>query len=106
MNLSQRAILTSDQSTPTVVPMVVFIWWTCTGELFSRETGLSLALSLEKKLIASDYIKIAGASSDMIVLDLGDSPQHYKVGSLISFRVKYMGALRLLNSDYIDKIVE
>ena len=52
-----------------------------------------------------DGIRIVNASSDMLIVDLGHEPTEYKVGDLLSFRLKYMGALRLLNSDYIDKIV-
>ncbi len=48
-------------------------------------------------------IEISGASSDMIVLDIGENKQGYKVGDLISFDIQYMGALALLNSDYIGK---
>ena len=50
-------------------------------------------------------IKVVSASSDMLVVDLGETNQHYKVGDLISFSLKYMGALHLLNSDYIEKKV-
>lgn len=50
-------------------------------------------------------LDISGASSDMIVIDLDDNKQGYKVGDLISFNLKYMGALALLNSDYIGKEV-
>ncbi|MEZ4722135.1 MAG: alanine racemase [Flavobacteriales bacterium] len=49
-------------------------------------------------------IEIIGASSDMIVLDLGDKPK-LKVGDLVPFRLKYMGALALMNSHYIEKKV-
>ena len=52
---------------------------------------------------AKDF-EIIGASSDMIVLDLGDKPK-YKVGDLVPFRLKYMGALALMNSNYIEKKV-
>ncbi len=48
-------------------------------------------------------IQFAGASSDMLVLDLGANSRRYKVGDWIDFSVDYMGALRLLNSRYIDK---
>jgi len=48
---------------------------------------------------------IIGASSDMIVIDLGTNPENIKVGHLIEFGMDYMGALRLLNSKYIDKKV-
>lgn len=51
-------------------------------------------------------LQIIGASSDMIVMDLTKAENEYKVGDLVSFNLKYMGALTLLNSDYIEKIVE
>lgn len=50
-------------------------------------------------------IKFAGASSDMIVVDLGDNPRGYKVGDLLEFRLDYLGVLTIMNSDYIDKKV-
>jgi predicted amino acid racemase len=50
-------------------------------------------------------ISFAGASSDMIVMDLGENKKKLKVGDYISFRLNYMGALTILNSNYIDKIV-
>lgn len=62
--------------------------------------------------ISTDYLEpddgevsITGASSDMLVLELGDNLKGYKVGDYISFHLKYMGALSLLNSHYIEKIV-
>ena len=48
-------------------------------------------------------IKIAGASSDVIVIDLGDNEKGYKVGDVIEFRLDYMGTLRIINSKYVDK---
>ena len=60
--------------------------------------------------ISTDFLKpddpqidISGASSDMIVMDIGENQQGYKVGDLVSFNIEYMGALALLNSDYIGK---
>ncbi|MBZ0204919.1 MAG: alanine/ornithine racemase family PLP-dependent enzyme [Flavobacteriales bacterium] len=50
-------------------------------------------------------ISIIEASSDMLVLDLGDNPGNIQVGDLISFSINYMGALGLMNSRYIDKVV-
>lgn len=52
-----------------------------------------------------DSIEITGASSDMLIVDLGDSSDKYKVGDLVSFKLKYMGALSIFNSDYIEKRV-
>jgi predicted amino acid racemase len=60
----------------------------------------------EKRLIpADDSFSLAGASSDMVVVDLGNNKNDLKVGDLLEFRTDYMGALRLLNSRYIDKRV-
>ncbi len=52
-----------------------------------------------------DNIEISDASSDMLILDVGTNPENYKVGDMIRFKLKYMGALGLMNSDYIDKTV-
>ncbi len=57
-----------------------------------------------KYLITTNHdFEIAGASSDMLVLDIGQNNEGYKVGDVISFKLKYMGALALLNSNYIEK---
>jgi ornithine racemase len=52
-----------------------------------------------------ENIKITDASSDMLVLDVGTNEQDYKVGDMIRFKLKYMGALGLMSSDYIEKRV-
>jgi len=46
-----------------------------------------------------------GGSSDMIVVDVGDNAGGYRTGKTIEFRMRYMGALGIMNSDYIDKQV-
>jgi len=57
-----------------------------------------------KYLIPNDEsVELLGASSDMIIINLGENPKNYKVGDVLSFNLKYMGALALMNSDYIDK---
>lgn len=53
-----------------------------------------------------DDIEIADASSDMLILDVGENRNGYEVGDYIRFRMKYMGALGIMNSDYIEKNVE
>lgn len=53
-----------------------------------------------------DRIAVTDASSDMLVIDLGDTSQDYAVGDLVSFKLQYMGALGVLNSNYIEKVVE
>lgn len=55
---------------------------------------------------ADDSLKIAGASSDMIVVDLGKNEKNLQIGNLLEFKADYMGLLRLLNSRYIDKKVD
>ncbi len=50
-------------------------------------------------------IEFVGASSDMIVVDLKTNSKKYKVGDFIDFSLNYMGALRAMNSHYIDKRV-
>ncbi|MCB9046826.1 MAG: alanine/ornithine racemase family PLP-dependent enzyme [Chitinophagales bacterium] len=55
-------------------------------------------------LIPSDEnIKLVGESSDMIVVDLGQNPKGYKVGDLLEFSMTYMGTLRVMHSDYVEK---
>ncbi|MFT4860506.1 MAG: putative amino acid racemase [Algoriphagus sp.] len=57
-----------------------------------------------KYLMPNDEsVELLGASSDMIIINLGENPKNYKVGDILSFNLKYMGALALMNSDYIDK---
>ncbi|MCD1653751.1 alanine racemase [Treponema zuelzerae] len=48
-------------------------------------------------------ISIAGVTSDMCVLDLGNNPGDLKVGDYIAFSLDYMGVLRALSSKYVEK---
>ncbi|GGZ14198.1 alanine racemase [Echinicola pacifica] len=54
-------------------------------------------------LYDKEEFEILGASSDMLILDLGRNPKKYEVGGLVKFKLKYMGALAILNSYYIEK---
>jgi predicted amino acid racemase len=59
-----------------------------------------------KYLIAKDdEFEILGASSDMLILNLGRNPKGYKVGDVLKFNLKYMGALGIMNSSYVDKVI-
>ena len=49
--------------------------------------------------------QLVGSSSDMMVIDLDSNPEQLKVGDTISFHMDYMGILRLMNSDYVEKKV-
>lgn len=64
-------------------------------------------LDVDRKHIdpVDDEISFLGASSDMLVIDLGENHKGYKVGDLIEFTMSYMGVLRIINSKYIDKKV-
>lgn len=65
-------------------------------------------LDIQPKYLTSEDtdITIVDASSDMLVVDITNSTKSYKVGDLITFSTEYMGALTLMNSSYIDKIVD
>ncbi|GGR64884.1 alanine racemase [Deinococcus seoulensis] len=52
-----------------------------------------------------DRLEVVGGSSDMLVLNVGQNEAGLQVGSYVTFRLKYMGALHLMNSPYIDKFV-
>ncbi len=54
----------------------------------------------------SKDIEIVDASSDMLVVNVGQNERDLKVGDTVRFQLKYVGALGLMNSNYIDKYVE
>lgn len=62
--------------------------------------------------LSPDYLKpldtsleVVGASSDMLIIDLGEEKPLYKVGDMVPFGLQYMGALQAISSDYIEKRV-
>jgi len=56
-------------------------------------------------ILEDEDIEIIEASSDMLVIDVHQNAKNYKVGDLISFKLKYMGVLGMMNSNYVDKLV-
>lgn len=50
-------------------------------------------------------VEVIEASSDMLVVDLGKNESGYKTGDLLTFNLRYMGALGLMNSNYIEKTI-
>ena len=62
-----------------------------------------LDISPDYLIPENDSIEIVNASSDMLILNLGANKKKYKVGDYICFGLKYMGALALFNSYYIEK---
>lgn len=65
-------------------------------------------LDVEEKHIepVDEELSFVGASSDMLVIDLGENKNNYKVGDILEFTMDYMGALRIINSRYIEKRIE
>lgn len=53
-----------------------------------------------------EELEIIGASSDMMVIDLKENKKDLEVGDFIEFKMNYMGILRIMNSDYIEKRLE
>lgn len=97
------------------------------GELGANLEGKSLAFSEEDKnktsiralvdvglldvdtsnaTLANPNHSLAGASSDLMVIDLGNNPEQLQVGDSIWFNLNYLSALRLMNSYYVEKVVE
>ncbi|WP_242918821.1 alanine racemase [Pontibacter liquoris] len=56
-------------------------------------------------LPCDENLSVIGASSDMLVVELGANANNYKVGDVLHFNLRYMGALSILNSRYISKEV-
>lgn len=65
-------------------------------------------LDIEQEHLAPVYsdVDIVGASSDMIVLDLKENGRGLKVGDLVEFKMDYMGVLRIMNSNYVEKRIQ
>lgn len=64
-------------------------------------------LDIDPKFLTAvdEGIEIIDVSSDMTVVDVGRRDRATRVGDKLCFRLRYMGALKLLNSAYVDKIV-
>jgi len=50
--------------------------------------------------------QISGASSDITVVNIGESPGGLSIGDTIRFRPNYAALVRLMGNRYIDRIVE
>ncbi|MDA3864083.1 MAG: alanine racemase [Deltaproteobacteria bacterium] len=51
-------------------------------------------------------ISIAGSSSDVTVVNIGDHRMGFKIGKVIRFKLKYSAMARLMANKYIDKVLE
>lgn len=52
-----------------------------------------------------DHVKIIGASSDHLILDVDDLTQDLKVGDEVAFSLHYMALLSLMTSEYVRKVI-
>lgn len=64
-----------------------------------------LDVDKEQVVFEDNDLQIVGATSDMIVIDLGDNNKGYKAGDQLPIEINYMAALKLLNSKYVEKRV-
>ena len=74
----------------------------------SRRALLDLGwLDLQPEFLTpqDEGVEIVDLSSDITVVDVGRRAQRTHVGDRLRFRLRYMGALKLLNSAYVDKVV-
>ncbi|MCF7810066.1 alanine racemase [bacterium] len=67
------------------------------GQLDTEVSGLTP--------IEADY-QIAGASSDLIVVNIGEERNGLNIGDTIKFKLNYGALLRLMSGKYLDKVVE
>ncbi|MBN2587053.1 MAG: alanine racemase [Candidatus Fermentibacteraceae bacterium] len=49
------------------------------------------------------YYQIAGTSSDVTVLNIGENPEGVKTGDTVSFKMGYSTMVRLMNNPYTDR---
>ncbi|MCR3956887.1 MAG: ornithine racemase Orr [Gudongella sp.] len=48
---------------------------------------------------------ILGGSSDHLILDGSDAEKEYRVGDIISFKMHYVSMLRIMTSEYVEKVI-
>jgi predicted amino acid racemase len=74
----------------------------------SRRALLDLGwLDLQPEFLTpeDEGVEIVDLSSDITVVDVTRRAGRTRVGDRLRFGLRYMGALKLLNSDYVDKAV-
>ena len=52
----------------------------------------------------AEGVKVLGASSDHMILDVTDAEEHYRWGDIISFSLNYSSMLGLMTSPYVEKV--
>ena len=64
-----------------------------------QDTDFETMYPFDKDLI------VLGGSSDHLILDGSDCEIDYKVGDIIRFKLHYVSILRLMTSEYVDKVI-
>ena len=54
----------------------------------------------------NDSYQVAGASSDVTVLNIGDNPEGLRTGDTVCFKMGYSTMVRLMNNSYTDKVMK
>lgn len=56
-------------------------------------------------LISTDkHLRVLGGSSDYLILDIGDSEQHYQIGDEVRFHLLYPGLLSVSTSPFVTHV--
>lgn len=64
-----------------------------------QDMDLETIIPLDKDII------VLGGSSDHLILDCTDSSNDYKVGDIVKFNINYVSLLRLMTSEYVEKVI-
>ncbi|MEG2144306.1 MAG: alanine/ornithine racemase family PLP-dependent enzyme, partial [Oscillospiraceae bacterium] len=59
---------------------------------------------LETSYPVDEGVKMLGASSDHLMLDITDSQKSYKIGDIIELRLGYFSTMRVFTSKYVEKV--
>lgn len=60
--------------------------------------------NIEGLLPVTDGVQVLGASSDHLILDVGDAAPRPKVGDRVNFRMSYGALLAAMTSEYVEKL--
>lgn len=58
----------------------------------------------ETAVPVDEGIKMLGASSDHLMLDLTESERHYQVGDIVELKLGYFATMRAFTSEYVEKV--
>jgi len=76
------------------------------GDVLRAIIGIGKQDVDHKELIPFDTVKVMGASSDHIIIDLSEAYNTYEVGDTMLFKLTYSSILSLMTSRYVTKSYE